>query len=54
MTQNEYYYDYLDNELLPEIEKLEKHRFSDASGNITGNQCSAYLNCSDCGPGNLN
>jgi hypothetical protein len=47
MTLTEYYYDFVDNQLYPEIENLEKHRNGDASGNITGNQCSAYADCTD-------
>lgn len=39
MTLIEYDYNFLDKKLIPEIEKLEKNRNGDATGNTTGNQC---------------
>lgn len=54
MTITEYKYSFLDGELYTEIEKLEKFRNVDASGNIIGKQCSTFLDCSDCPADSIN
>ncbi len=43
MTIIEYDYEFLDNQIYPEIEIIEKYRNDDVSSNSTGNQCSTFI-----------
>jgi hypothetical protein len=54
ITTTEYDYQFLDSQLYPEIEKLEKHRFTDASGKSDGNQCMLLSDCPDCSNNSTN